>query len=60
MVVLPSISHGELDTTRHDLRRAHETIAGMIVMHRDGSRELAALKMEHERLKLTLSDTYSR
>ena len=55
-----SVLEAELDTTRQDLRRAHETIAGMIVMYRDGSRELAALKMEHERLKWTLSDMYSR
>jgi hypothetical protein len=55
-----SVLEAELDTTRQDLRRAHETIAGMIVMYRDGSRELAALKMEHERLKWTLSDLYSR
>ena len=55
-----AVLEAELDTTRQDLRRAHETIAGMIVMYRDGSRELAALKMEHERLKWTLSDMYSR
>ena len=49
-----------LETTRRDLRRAHKTIAGMIVMYRDSSTELAALKIEHERLKWTLSDMYSR
>lgn len=55
-----SVLEAELDTTRHDLRRAHETIAGMIVMYRDGSKELAALKIEHERLRWKLSDVYRR
>jgi hypothetical protein len=50
----------ELDTTRRDLRRAHKTIAGMIVMYRDCSKELSALKIEHERLKWTLTDMYQR
>lgn len=50
----------ELETTRRDLRRAHQTIAGLIVMYRDSSKELAALKIEHERLKWTLSDLYRR
>jgi hypothetical protein len=50
----------ELETTRRDLRRAHKTIAGMIVMYRDCTKELAALKIEHERLKWTLSDVFSR
>ncbi|WP_338920247.1 hypothetical protein V0M98_24415 [Pseudomonas silesiensis] len=50
----------ELDTTRCDLRRAHKTIAGLIVMYRDSSKELAALKVEHERLRWTLSDMYKR
>ncbi|KPG99424.1 hypothetical protein AEQ67_09810 [Pseudomonas sp. RIT-PI-q] len=50
----------ELETTRRDLRRAHKTIAGMIVMYRDSSTELAALKVEHERLKWTLTDLYRR
>jgi len=50
----------ELETTRQDLRRAHESIAKLIVMHRDSSKELAALKVEHERLKWTLSDMYRR
>lgn len=55
-----SVLEAELDTTRQDLRRAHKTIAGMIVMYRDGSKELAALKIEHERQKWTLSDMYRR
>ncbi len=55
-----SVLEAELDTTRQDLRRAHETIDGMIVMCRDGSKDLAALKVAHERLKLTLSDVYRR
>ncbi|MNP81938.1 hypothetical protein D3C76_1804310 [compost metagenome] len=29
-------------------------------MHRDSSTELAALKVEHERLRWTLSDMYRR
>lgn len=35
-----SILEAELDTTRQDLRRAHETIAGMIVMYRTDQRSL--------------------
>ena len=50
----------ELEITRRDLRRAHKTIAGMIVMYRDCSKELAALKVEHERVRWALSDMYSR
>lgn len=50
----------ELETTRGDLRKAHKTIAGLIVMNRDSSKELAALKIEHERLRWTLSDMYKR
>lgn len=46
----------ELETTRRDLRNAHKNIAGLIVMYRDSSTELAALKVEHKRLKWTLSD----
>lgn len=50
----------ELETTRRDLRKAHQNIAGLIVMYRDNSTELAALKAEHERLRWTLSDIYRR
>lgn len=50
----------ELDTTRLCLRKAHSDIAGLIVMYRDTSTELAALKREHERLRWTLSDMYRR
>lgn len=50
----------ELETTRQDLRNAHRNIAKLIVMHRDSSTELAALKVEHERLKWTLSEMYAR
>jgi hypothetical protein len=39
----------ELETTRQDLRKAHKNIAKLIIMHRDTSRELSALKVEHER-----------
>ncbi|QYY82145.1 hypothetical protein [Pseudomonas germanica] len=48
----------ELDTTRGDLRRAHQTIGGMIVMHQTLSKELAALKVEHTRISLRLSQFY--
>lgn len=50
----------ELDTTRRDLRKAHKNIAGLIVMYRESSTELSALKVEHERLKWTLTDMYQR
>ena len=57
----------ELETTRSELQRAHQSIAGLIVMYRDSSKELAALKgsheglkVEHERLKWKLSDMYRR
>ncbi|MNR19451.1 hypothetical protein D3C85_1362440 [compost metagenome] len=50
----------ELETTRRDLRKSHQNIARLIVMHRDSSTELAALKVEHERLRWTLSDIYRR
>ncbi|WP_338807663.1 hypothetical protein V8U11_16065 [Pseudomonas chlororaphis] len=57
----------ELETTRSELQRAHKTIAGLIVMYRESDRELAALKesneglkVEHERLRWTLSDMYRR
>jgi hypothetical protein len=50
----------ELETTRQDLRKAHRNIAKLIIMHRDSSNELAALKVEHERQRWTLSDLYNR
>lgn len=50
----------ELETTRLDLRKAHQNIARLIVMYRDTSTELAALKVEHERVRWTLSDVYRR
>lgn len=50
----------ELETTRQDLRKAHKDIAGLIVMYRNSSRELAALKVEHERLRWTLSEMHRR
>ncbi len=40
----------ELEVTQRDLRQAHKDLAGMICMWRDSSKELAALKLEHERL----------
>lgn len=48
----------ELETTRQDLRKAHKNIAKLIIMHRDSFTELATLKVEHERLRWTLSDLY--
>ncbi|VVO61037.1 hypothetical protein PS862_00819 [Pseudomonas fluorescens] len=50
----------ELETTRRDLRNAHKNIAKLIIMHRDRSTELAALKIEHERFQRTLSEMYIR
>lgn len=50
----------ELETTRRDLRKAHRDIARLIVMYRDSLTELAALKVEHERVRWTLSDVYRR
>jgi hypothetical protein len=50
--------HSELEVTRRDLRRAHHTIGGMIVMHQTMSKELAALKVEHNRISLRLSQFY--
>ena len=47
----------ELETTRRDLRKSHQNIAGLIVMYRDCTKELAALKVEHEWLKWTLIST---
>ncbi|MNG01256.1 hypothetical protein D3C84_842250 [compost metagenome] len=48
----------ELETTRSELQRAHKTIAGLIVMYGDSSKELTALKLEHEHLRWKLSDMY--
>jgi len=50
----------ELEMTQKDMRKAHQNIARLIVMYRDSSTELAALKIEHERLKWTPSDMYNR
>lgn len=50
----------ELETKQRDLRRAHQTIARLIILHRDSSIELATLKVEHERLRWTLSDACRR
>lgn len=35
-------------------------IAGLVVMYRDSSTELDALKVVHDRLRWTMSDIYSR
>jgi hypothetical protein len=50
----------ELDVTRRDLRQAHKNLAGMICMWRDSSKDLAKLRLEHERLRWMLSDMYRR
>lgn len=42
--------HSELEVTRRDLRQAHKNLAGMITMWRDSAKELAALRIEHERI----------
>ncbi|MBU0523589.1 MAG: hypothetical protein KJ643_15250 [Gammaproteobacteria bacterium] len=52
------VLEAELDTTRRDLRRAHQNIAGLIVMHRDTAKELAALKVDHQRITQRLSQFY--
>lgn len=43
----------ELDVTRRDLRQAHKNLAGVICMWRTSTKELAALRLEHERLRWT-------
>lgn len=53
------VLEAELDTTRRDLRRAHQTIGGMIVTHRELSKELAALKVDHQRITQRLSECYA-
>lgn len=50
----------KLDVTRRDLRHAHKNLAGMICMWRTSSKELTTLRLEHERLRWTLSDLYRR
>jgi regulator of replication initiation timing len=50
----------ELDVTRRDLRQAHKNLAGVICMWRNSSKELATLRLEHERLRWTLSDLHRR
>ncbi|WNF55811.1 hypothetical protein [Pseudomonas sp. SG20052] len=52
------VLEAELDTTRCDLRRAHQNIAGLIVMHRELSKELSALKVDHQRITQRLSQFY--
>jgi hypothetical protein len=55
---ITTAAYWKLSWKRHG--RAHKNIAGLIVMYRESSTELAVLKVEHERLKWTLSDMYSR
>ncbi|PKH24206.1 hypothetical protein BI292_13660 [Pseudomonas sp. 43NM1] len=52
------VLEAELDTTRRDLRRAHQTIGGMIVMHRDLAKELSVLKADYQRVSQRLSQFY--
>ncbi|MFJ7793349.1 hypothetical protein [Pseudomonas sp. NPDC096950] len=52
--------HSELEVVRRDLRQSHKNLAGMICMWRTSDKELSALKLEHERLRWTLSDMYRR
>ncbi|WP_057396585.1 hypothetical protein [Pseudomonas fluorescens] len=49
-----------IEDSGFELGKAHQSIAKLIVMHRDSSTELAALKIEHERLKWTLTKIYDR
>lgn len=53
------VLEAELDTTRRDLRRAHQTIGGLIVMYRELSQELAALKVENLFITQCLSECYA-
>ncbi|RLU06353.1 hypothetical protein CS078_21745 [Pseudomonas prosekii] len=53
------VLEAELDITRRDLRRAHQNIAGLIIMHRDAAKALAMLKVENQRITLRLSDFYA-
>lgn len=48
----------ELEVTRRDLRQAHKNLAGVIIMWRDSTRELAALKVDHQRITQRLSQFY--
>lgn len=50
----------ELELTRRNLRAAHRELAGLISMYRAVDKELAALKVEHERVRWKLSDVYHR
>lgn len=38
----------------------HQNIAKLVIMHRDGSTELAALKVQYEYLRWPLGDVYLR
>jgi len=42
------VLEAEQDTARRDLRRALQNIAGLIVLHRYCSKELAALNVDHQ------------
>lgn len=50
----------ELELTRRNLRSAHKELSGLISMYRQACKELGTLKVEHERLRWTLSDLYRR
>jgi len=52
------VLEAELDTTRRDLRGAHQNVAGLIIMRRDTAKELAALKVDHQRITRRLSQFY--
>lgn len=53
------VLEAELDTTRRDLRQAHQNIAGLIVMHRDTAKALAILRIENQRITRRLSEFYA-
>jgi len=48
----------ELDVTRRDLRQAHRNLAGVIVMYQECTKELSALKTEHQRVSMRLAQFY--
>jgi hypothetical protein len=52
------VLEAELDMIRRDLRRAHQTIGGMIFMHGQISTELASPRIEHGRVSTSVARFY--
>lgn len=48
--------YSNLELTRRNLRSALKDLSGLISMYRQACKELGTLKVEHERLRWTLSD----